>query len=45
MSLFEAIRLFVFDRKELAFQILDRAFYKEIARRAKQDMERQYLYE
>lgn len=45
MSLFKAIRVFVFDRKELAFQILGRAFYKEIARWEKQDVERQYLYE
>lgn len=45
MSLFEAIRLFVFDRKELAFQILAKPIRKEIARREKHHMERQYLYE
>lgn len=45
MSFFEAIRLFIFDRKELAFQILAKPIRKEIARREKRHSKVSHLYE
>ena len=45
MSFFESLKLFIFDCKELAFQILAGPIRKEIARRERLHRERKSLYE
>ena len=45
MNIFKQIYLFVFDKKELAFQILAKPLRKELKRREKLHMERKSIYE
>lgn len=45
MSFFESIKLFIFDRKELAFQILAKPIRTEIARREKRHAKVSHLYD
>lgn len=45
MSFFELVKLFIFDRKELAFQILAGPIRAEIIRREKRHSKVSHLYE
>lgn len=45
MSFFESLKLFIYDRKELAFQILAKPIRREISRREKRHMKCKHLYE